>query len=679
MRSRNKPLSAIVGGVGLMVLACTPRPSRLVAMLGEEDAGGPSVSFVTDTPDAWRDRCAIPEIASQLDECAALEGATGTDAERLAFELNVKASEQAILPPGLGSLHFSHGRYAGWTAEDLRDAIAGDLAPAAVLDELAIAVNRAFVNGNDSGALAEWVTTPVCGTSESVDGPDGARCGILDHACTRGRYLETAGCCSLELEPAGTRCGDQQVCTPEGLCATDEDLPSFERVQGPRSWVDVLSGGNPFAWSLPSEGVRLSVAADGEMQPDSESPPEVAPADWQDKSGRQFGAPVAEVANDAVGAIRVRLGSAKGVVLAAAAVEANGMAEALYVANEPAEVCVIHGRRVDDLGPVLSDCSSPGAVTLACPGQSGDLSCEYDDGFAVVRGADLTMAFALDLEPEGPLRDVWRVVFPEHICAGFGCVRYFPDEPSPPYIVTSGPDSGSPCELDGGCQGIQLCISFGGTVSCQGCFHTNERCDGEDNDCDGTVDEGGDAMCDDGIPCTRDYCSGSGGCGSSDEEWGSQFCTPAFCATGICDGQDDPLGIDPTWRRSPQDANGCSLAYNDPLCEEVDQCFCNGVSVCDPLAATSSQNPVARLLGCTDRSPNATPLPSGRARIPETRMRAPTRCAASRTRTASISYKGLSPRAAARGLCRRIPRSAMVSRPFVRAAARPFRRLSRSA
>ncbi|RMF24286.1 MAG: hypothetical protein D6760_03645 [Deltaproteobacteria bacterium] len=105
-----------------------------------------------------------------------------------------------------------------------------------------------------------------------------------------------------------------------------------------------------------------------------------------------------------------------------------------------------------------------------------------------------------------------------------------------------------------------------------------ETCDGADNDCDGTVDEGGNALCDDHNPCTADTCNGSGGCAHLDAQnlsccgagqvcW-SGACTPAPAET--CDGADN-------------DCDGTIDEGGNALCDDHDSCTidtCNGTGGC---------------------------------------------------------------------------------------------------
>lgn len=85
-----------------------------------------------------------------------------------------------------------------------------------------------------------------------------------------------------------------------------------------------------------------------------------------------------------------------------------------------------------------------------------------------------------------------------------------------------------------------------------------ELCDGVDNDCNGTSDDG--ALCNDGNTCTEDSCGGIAGCKAVNAKVGTgcesdgDLCTSDNCANGKCTAGPD---------KNCNDSNGCTLDLCD--------------------------------------------------------------------------------------------------------------------
>jgi len=162
------------------------------------------------------------------------------------------------------------------------------------------------------------------------------------------------------------------------------------------------------------------------------------------------------------------------------------------------------------------------------------------------------------------------------------------------------------CYAEGkpGCTAERACLkkaepgapADGGLADCAPPAGSDEVCDDKDNDCDGDVDEGGDALCDDNNVCTDDSCDKAKGCAnvnnsaSCDDE---DKCTKDdACAVGMCTGatvacDDGDVCTDDSCDK----ASGCKTAHNTAACDDGDACtkddacavgLCAGASVtCD--------------------------------------------------------------------------------------------------
>jgi hypothetical protein len=88
-------------------------------------------------------------------------------------------------------------------------------------------------------------------------------------------------------------------------------------------------------------------------------------------------------------------------------------------------------------------------------------------------------------------------------------------------------------------EGSTSCVNGEVVDDCEPGEPSEEICDGIDNDCDETVDNGGNSLCDDDNSCTDDICNGDSGCSNPE----NASCEPPPCTDrdedGICDDVDN--------------------------------------------------------------------------------------------------------------------------------------------
>lgn len=137
-----------------------------------------------------------------------------------------------------------------------------------------------------------------------------------------------------------------------------------------------------------------------------------------------------------------------------------------------------------------------------------------------------------------------------------------------------------------GCGGFRIC-ALGSWGSC---IYPPEKCNGVDDDCDGQVDEGGDALCADTTACTTAERCSTLSFMVNGVEVRNTTCT-AGVNHALCD---DRIGCT-TDRCAPsaagRDDAGCTHAPVDAQCS--DGCSCTGREVCAP--GTAGANAVT---GC---------------------------------------------------------------------------------
>jgi hypothetical protein len=131
-----------------------------------------------------------------------------------------------------------------------------------------------------------------------------------------------------------------------------------------------------------------------------------------------------------------------------------------------------------------------------------------------------------------------------------------------------------------------------------------ELCDGQDNDCDGDVDENTSASCDDGNPCTADSCSagacvsnpipGCVPCNDASDCADGNACTTEACVGGVCGHETTPGCVPCDTAADCADGSGCTL----DACE-AGVCAHTTIDGCQSCA---SVNDCADDNGCSDDS-----------------------------------------------------------------------------
>ena len=127
----------------------------------------------------------------------------------------------------------------------------------------------------------------------------------------------------------------------------------------------------------------------------------------------------------------------------------------------------------------------------------------------------------------------------------------------------------------GVCVGVRICTEAG-LSDCDAAAPEAEVCDGDDDDCDGEVDEG---TCDDGNQCTEDACLGQEGCEyvalNGVECLDGDLCTTGdHCEAGVCVGvgvacdDGDPCTDD----ACDPETGECVFSFNVAPCDDGDPC-----------------------------------------------------------------------------------------------------------
>jgi hypothetical protein len=131
----------------------------------------------------------------------------------------------------------------------------------------------------------------------------------------------------------------------------------------------------------------------------------------------------------------------------------------------------------------------------------------------------------------------------------------------------------------GTCTGKRICQE-GGLTNCDAPIPAQELCNGLDDDCDGSTDEGGAgglAPCDDGNACTADFCQAAAGClnepmTASNCDDGDACTITDHCEAGACVGS--PIVCDDNNPCTDDSCGvaGCAFQANFAPCDDGNAC-----------------------------------------------------------------------------------------------------------
>jgi hypothetical protein len=577
------------------------------------DAAAAPIPVCPPSPEAISARCR----GADTDLCRLLSS-DRVEVRQRAYVGLVLAAE-----PALAGLRFRHGPRAGRSFAELWALAQRDATSAASLAE---ALELAFSGCRDHRILGRSVTTPVCESAGGgfVDGVEEAPCLALDHACGRGYYDGTRGCCDTSRSIPGASCEaalGTGACGESGRCELGRSVVTTNV----HAWAEVVPArSGPARLADWTEG-ETSMVRVGEV--------------WDDRALSMD--ELTSLHDSMYGWARVTVsGRRHPIALTRVRRERDG-ADGVLAAHSEAGLVALYlhegqlGRSVEDVTTVLavnrpideytylgadgSAVPAAGVLEVACGamarGPDGadeeppadSFSCRVsDEGFVRVAGPALTGLLLVggradvDVRPAGRLGRSGEL--PERR----------PVRPSVALGTCSPVGSSRSC----GCgTRQQTCVSGGIWGPCVG----TERCNGCDDDADGRTDEGGTTLCNDGLGCTAD------GCGMLFPNAPVEcinlptpaLCRRGACTVGVCASASSGTTPSQATQRArpatpPFGPTGCQWRESDTWCEtQWDRCNCNGMARCDGslVAPWSGATPPATLPGslgtslasCVDR------------------------------------------------------------------------------